>query len=151
MTERWKPIPGFERYQVSDLGRVRSKKKNGFKILKLTVYRNFRPTGLFGPPPSGKITHLSVGLSSSDGWQKKFQVHRLVLFVFVGPCPANMEGCHNDGDASNNRLSNLRWDTPVSNQADVKKHSGRKDSWRGVPSGRRVATCIIDGALGFSA
>ena len=33
-----------------------------------------------------------------------------------------MEGCHNDGNALNNNLNNLRWDTPKNNHADKVKH-----------------------------
>ena len=33
-------------------------------------------------------------------------VGRLVLEVFVGPCPPGMEACHNDGDPHNNWLDN---------------------------------------------
>ena len=33
-----------------------------------------------------------------------------------------MEGCHNDGDPSNARLANLRWDTPRRNNADKVSH-----------------------------
>ena len=33
-----------------------------------------------------------------------------------------MEVCHNDGDKENNRLTNLRWDTPKSNCYDKLIH-----------------------------
>jgi hypothetical protein len=49
-------------------------------------------------------------------------VHRLVLEMFVGPCPAGMEAAHNNGDPSDNRLDNLRWATPASNQSDRVEH-----------------------------
>lgn len=49
-------------------------------------------------------------------------VHRLVLEAFVGPCPAGMEGCHNNGCPSDNRLQNLRWDTRLANNADKIRH-----------------------------
>lgn len=52
----------------------------------------------------------------------KRYVHRLVLETFVGPCPEGMEGCHGDGDRANCHLENLRWDTPVNNQADKIEH-----------------------------
>jgi hypothetical protein len=50
--------------------------------------------------------------------RKSVLVHRLVLLVFVGPCPDGMECCHWDDDRSNNRLSNLRWDTRKANRSD---------------------------------
>lgn len=57
-----------------------------------------------------------------DGKRFKHLLHRLILEAFVGPCPPGMEGCHNDGDPANNRLANLRWDTPKSNMADCVRH-----------------------------
>jgi len=33
-----------------------------------------------------------------------------------------MEGCHSDGNPSNNRLSNLRWDTRSANYDDARRH-----------------------------
>jgi DNA-binding XRE family transcriptional regulator len=33
-----------------------------------------------------------------------------------------MEACHNNGVKTDNRLTNLRWDTPSSNQLDRQKH-----------------------------
>jgi hypothetical protein len=49
-------------------------------------------------------------------------VHELVLRVFVGPRPAGLQGCHNDGDKLNNSLTNLRWDTRESNALDKRTH-----------------------------
>jgi DNA invertase Pin-like site-specific DNA recombinase len=46
----------------------------------------------------------------------------MVLATFVGPCPVGMEACHNNGDPSDNRLSNLRWDTNAGNKADMVRH-----------------------------
>lgn len=46
-------------------------------------------------------------------------VHRLVLEAFVGPCPPGMEACHWNGIPGDNRLHNLRWDTPSANNADI--------------------------------
>ena len=51
-----------------------------------------------------------------------FSVHVLVLTVFIGPCPEGMEGCHEDGDFTNNRVDNLRWDTHQENQRDMVRH-----------------------------
>lgn len=49
-------------------------------------------------------------------------MHTMVLEAFVGPRPVGLYGCHNDGDPANNRLTNLRWDTPASNTADKVMH-----------------------------
>ncbi len=42
--------------------------------------------------------------------------------AFVGPRPYNKECCHYDGDATNNTIANLRWDTKKANQADKLRH-----------------------------
>lgn len=57
-----------------------------------------------------------------NGETKSFRSHRLILEAFVGPCPEGLAACHNDGDRSNNRLSNLRWDTFANNQSDARRH-----------------------------
>ena len=68
-----------------------------------------------------RVESLMVGLSDR-GRRGQFRVHRLVLEAFVGPCPEGHEGCHNDGNPLNNRLSNLRWDTPSANNRDKERH-----------------------------
>jgi hypothetical protein len=57
-----------------------------------------------------------------DGKQYIRKVHRLILETFIGSCPEGMECCHNNGMPADNRLENLRWDTPKNNQADRKIH-----------------------------
>lgn len=57
-----------------------------------------------------------------DGKTHTRYIHRLVLEAFTGPCPDGHEGCHRDGDSTNNRLSNLRWGTSVENKADCRSH-----------------------------
>ena len=104
MTEEWRPVPGYPRYEVSSLGRVRG--RNGLKT-----------------PTKEKSGYWRVGLCRG-GHRLSFLVHRLVLAAFVGPCPAGLESCHEDDDPNNNRLSNLRWDTPRANAADRDTNGG---------------------------
>lgn len=113
-TERWLPIPGHEgRYEVSDLGRVRS--------LAQTTRdgRRLKPRLLSGRPQTSG--HLAA-LLTTDGVSRNALVHRLVLFAFVGPPPPGMHALHSDGDPANNRLSNLRWGTPSENSLDAVRH-----------------------------
>ena len=119
--EIWKPIPGWEgSYEVSDHGRVRSvdrivttrtgiRKRYHGRVLALTADR------------SG---HLAVSL----GRAKDKAVHRLVLEAFVGPCPEGQECCHNDGDPTNNNLSNLRWGSPTENAFDRVRHGTHNET-----------------------
>lgn len=114
MREAWKPIPGYEgRYEVSDLGHVRS-------LPQITSDgRRLGSRVLRGRPQSSG--HLSVPLTL-DGTCRNALVHRLVLIAFVGPPPLGMHALHFDGDPANNRLSNLRWGTPTENSLDAVKH-----------------------------
>jgi len=69
----------------------------------------------------------------SAGERREWRVHALVLRAFVGPKPVDMESCHNDGNKSNNALSNLRYDTQSGNYADRHKHGTAST---GVSNGR---------------
>ncbi len=73
-----------------------------------------------------KSGHLGVLLYNGVKL-KKFWVHRLVLIAFVGDCPPGKECCHNDGDATNNRVENLRWDTRSANMKDRFTHHNQKN------------------------
>lgn len=114
MDEAWKPIPGYEgRYEVSDLGRVKS-------LPQLTSDgRRLKPKVLRGRPQ--KSGHLSVPLTLG-GTCRNGLVHRLVLIAFTGPPPPGMHALHRDGNPSNNLLSNLRWGTPSQNSFDAVVH-----------------------------
>ena len=105
--EQWRPVPGWERfYRVSNLGRVWSLHQFGRIITGMVVRGGYRVIKL---RENRRYAHKCV--------------HQLVLMAFVGPCPSpKHEGCHNDGNAGNNKLDNLRWDTARGNQADRRKH-----------------------------
>lgn len=47
---------------------------------------------------------------------------RLICEAFHGPCPNGMECCHNNGERTDNRESNLRWDTRSANHLDKRQH-----------------------------
>lgn len=116
--EQWKPVVGYEgMYEVSNAGRVRSidryiksARGEGRCLLRGKVLRTQDNKGL-----------LYLGLCK-NGRGKTHAVHQLVLTAFVGPRPDGMEGCHGNGNGSDNRLSNLRWDTHKSNGEDMVRH-----------------------------
>lgn len=101
-----RPIPGFPDYEVRRDGAV------------FTLKRKARRPLAFQIDEDG---HHKVELWQSAERRVMF-VHTAVLLAFVGPRPDGMEGCHNDGNPSNNTVENLRWDTPQSNQADRLRH-----------------------------
>ena len=110
--EIWAAIPGWSGYEASNLGRIRSVTRTVLtkqgpmvfkgRVLMTCVAKNHHPS----------IT-LHLG-----GKGKTIPVHRLVLLAFVGPPPPGMEACHYNCDWTDNRLENLRWDTPKANVAD---------------------------------
>jgi hypothetical protein len=69
----------------------------------------------------GRYGRLRVTLSR-EGRHCVRYVHRLVIESFFGPCPPGREACHNNGDHTDNRLSNLRWDTHANNVLDQFRH-----------------------------
>lgn len=111
--ERWAPIPDYEdRYEASDLGRIRS------LVCKT------------GPRPAPRLVrggrhtwgYRTVSLHGRGRRQVTCLVHRLVLSAFVGPCPENMEARHLNNDRADNRLANLAWGTRVENARDKETH-----------------------------
>lgn len=117
-SESWKPIPGWEElYDVSDLGNVRS-------VARVIARSNGWPLPVrerLLAQHSTRYGHRHVKLYR-DGKGTAYGVHRLVMAAFDGPCPDGMQVCHNNGDASDNRLSNLRYGTPTENSRDMIRH-----------------------------
>jgi hypothetical protein len=126
MKEIWKTIPGFEgRYEVSDRGRVRSLDRRIWrKASRLHCAGWVRYKGQLLRP--GRYTiqgHVSVPLGRPSNGKP---VHSLVLSAFVGARPPGKECLHNNGNAADNRLSNLRYGTRAENNRDISKHGRRK-------------------------
>lgn len=125
--EQWKTIPEFVDYQVSNLGRVKSIQRivsqHNPRFKTGVQHRKFKEKILTQHIVSdlGKYPHYYLTLRKDRKSYKRL-VHRLVLIAFVGDCPEGMQCCHNDGDGLNNKLENLRWDSPSNNQLDRFKH-----------------------------
>lgn len=115
MTENWKSVVGYEGYyEVSDQGRVRS--------VDRTVTDGSRRRGrIRKPAPNGDCGHPYVTLSRGNHVEC-MAVHKAVLVAFVGPRPDGQEARHLDGDAANNRQTNLKWGTPAENTEDKRRH-----------------------------
>lgn len=99
--EKWVDIPGYEGfYKISDHGRLKSVRSK-----KILPAHNCGGAGYRG----------NVLFKNGRKTMRHFRRHTLVLIAFRGPCPDGMEGCHLNGNASDNRLSNLQWVTHKEN------------------------------------
>ncbi len=127
--ESWRSVVGFPGYEVSDLGRIRSFNLRGYGTRLAVEPHPIRER-------RNNCGYPTVPLCARGVKSAAF-VHRLVLTAFVGPCPDGMEGCHDNGDRTDNRATNLRWDTRRNNHADKAAHGTRQTGER---HGRAVLT-----------
>ncbi len=115
IVEAWLPIPDYEGfYEASDFGRVHG-------LDRVDAAGRFRPGQLMTQVPHASDGRLIVCLTR-NGQHRTRYVHQLILEAFVGPRPPEMQGCHNNGRNTDNRLANLRWDTQSGNQLDAVRH-----------------------------
>jgi hypothetical protein len=105
--EEWRPVVGFDGYEVSNQGRVKSFKYKEPKVLK-----------------EGTIQHgYKNVVLMKDGKKHTATIHRLVLTAF---CREPLEGevCrHLDGNTSNNCINNLAWGSQLENSHDRYQHN----------------------------
>lgn len=136
--ENWKPIEKLitrhgkifypYMYEVSDLGRVRTKRqrygrprKSTGKRVPLQEYRiiNGRPDQV------GYIQHDLFDINSA---RMKFRIHTIVMQTFVGLPNKGQVVCHYDDVKTNNQLTNLRYDTTKANGADRVRNKNLQNS-----------------------
>lgn len=107
--EQWKPVnePGFEStYEVSDLGRVRSKNR----WIKVAGHMTFRRGKVLRPCINKNNGYYYVVLSH-PGVQTEFTVHRIVADAWVPRKKGLTFINHKNENKLDNRASNLEWCT----------------------------------------
>lgn len=109
MTEVWKTVDGFDLYEISNHGRLRSKdrivKNHGGTYVKKGRILN---------PGKDHYGYFVFELKQ-DGKCQWVKVHRLVANAFI-PNPDNKpEVNHIDNNPSNNSVENLEWCTHYEN------------------------------------
>lgn len=102
MKEIFKSIPNFSKYEVSNLGRIRS--KNNFHKSRMDEDGNYIFKGKID-----KDGYVVVGLQNDDGKRKHLRVHRLVAQAFLDNPNNELIVNHKNGIKDDNRLENLEW------------------------------------------
>lgn len=108
-SEEWRPVVGYEAYEVSDQGRVR---RIGGEILR--------------PKITGTSPYRYVMLCRR-GKRKYATIHRLVALAFI-PNPESKPIIDHLGEKTDNRASMLRWATHGENT----RHRGGFSGYKGV-------------------
>lgn len=106
-TEVWAFWPRDPRYEVSSAGRV----------------RRF-PEGRIRKPVQITNGYLTFG-TVFHGKHYTHYIHRAVAETFFGQILEGMHVCHQDGDPTNNHVTNLRVDSVKGNHSDKIKHGTR--------------------------
>lgn len=141
--EIWKSIIGFEYYEISDLGRVKSLSR------KIKTGRGYRTTkDIILTNNIHKDGYEFVNLYS-DTKQFYRNVHQLVAIAFLNYIPNNYLDLvvdHKDNNPSNNKLDNLQIVTQRINTSKDRKNKTSK--YTGVhlrPSGKWCSSIYLNG------
>ena len=143
MTELWKDIEGYDgKYQVSNLGRVRSVEHigliGGFNHSKTMVYKS-----TIRKQCQTISGYLIVPMHKP---LKNISVHRAVALAFV---PGYFDGAqvnHKDENKHNNRWDNLEWVTCKEN-INYGSHNSKCKAKRDAKQAYPVTQYSLDGSI----
>lgn len=114
-TVEWRkvPIDGFDAYEVSSEGQVRSRKTGHCRLLK--------------PKKNNRTGYLYVNLRNKDKNITR-SIHRLVAMAFIPNRGNRPEVNHINEDKRDNRVANLEWVTAHENTSTASTAATRKSS-----------------------
>ena len=122
--EAWKRLDGFDKYEISDFGRI----------------RNYRTGRILRPstnPRGYRIVKLSLG-----GVVYSRQVHRLVVEHFIGPIPSYLVVNHKNLNKTDNYLSNLELCTLSENMRHAVRNGVKFGKQKRKKCDERIRKCI---------
>jgi len=115
--EIWADIDGFENYQISNLGKVKSKER-----MVSNAVRTFLKQEQMLKTQIMKTGYRSIVIRDEKQHKHLFKIHRLVAQAFI-PNPNNLpEVNHKDGDKLNCHVDNLEWCTCKENVNHAIRH-----------------------------
>ena len=113
MVEIWRDVKGYEGYEVSNFGNVRSyRKRNSKQFYETPHHIKANKTGRCG-------SYLHFYASNEIG-RVRLLVHRVVANAFLDNLNGKPEVNHKDKNGHNNCVSNLEWVTSSENQLHAK-------------------------------
>lgn len=120
-TEIWMTIPGWDFYEASSHGRIRSVDRS---VTHENRWGGFHTVNLKGRVLYSYKRGKYYRVRLCDRIQKTLCVHHLVCAAFHGPRPEGLLALHKDDNSDNNTPSNLYWGTFEENIADKWENGG---------------------------
>ncbi len=119
--EIWKDIPGYDGYQASNLGNIKS------------LYYRKRIKDKINPKIMSKVSHtggyLRVNIKKDgEEYCKDKYIQSLIALAFLGEMPDGYEVNHIDGNKHNNNIDNLEYVTHKENLHHAIKIKGNWQS-----------------------
>ena len=128
-TEEWRKVPGFDDYEISSFGRLKS----------WLPIRNYAPAPKHGNilnPTRDKDGYYKTVLRN-NGQRRSVRICVLVCSAWHGERPTKASVVrHLDGSKDNDTPDNLCWGTAKENSDDTLRHGTRVN-------GERVNTCKL--------
>jgi len=115
--EKWKNFPGFSRYQVSSLGRIKS--KESVKLVRGGFFARHKPK--IRKQQLNRTGYLICSMRDDSNIVRNMQVHQAVARTFIKN-PENKKCInHKNFIKTDNTVSNLEWCTKKENSHHAKE------------------------------